>query len=138
MRGRNDRDGRGIEVESCALLVLCRAVCVRRETAQLSFRVRHSHVSREHTVALLRHEDGRELVACSLHLHPPGQVRKSYLEYLRPLREALEALAGVKKGLLQKECLLLGDFNVDPEQFRELSNSEFWRQCLVRSSSIRG
>ena len=40
-------------------------------------------------------------------------------------------------GRLQKECLLLGDFNVDPKQFRELSNSEFWRQCPVRSSLIR-
>ena len=36
-----------------------------------------------------------------------------------------------QEGRLQTPCLLLGDFNVDPEHFKELLGvSRFWDQCL--------
>eukprot|EP00435_Cladocopium_sp_Y103_P029711 s2911_g7.t1 len=138
IRGADDRDGRGIQVESCTALILPKAHCVRRENAVLQFRVRKGTVSRDHSIALV--EDGKEgkgqrLVVCSLHLHPPDMILQNgghYGQYLEPLRQAVESLAGVEDGLLQTPCLLLGDFNVSPEHFQQLTSAvDFWRQFHV-------
>ena len=79
---------------------------------------------------------GQRLVVCSLHLHPPEMIRKnagpSYEQYLKPLQQAVESLAGVEDDLLQTPCLLLGDFNISPEHFQQLTSAvDFWRQLLV-------
>lgn len=61
----------------------------------------------------------------------------TYEKYLDPLRRAIESLAGLNgtenEGVtLQTPCLLLGDFNLDPEHFERLTKGlPFWKQLLV-------
>lgn len=136
--GSNDFDGRGIEVESSTGLLLSaqhglRAVC--SETAWLRLPLRRGmEASREHVVVLAeRPEDGQQLVLCSVHLHVPAMLdahRQSYLKYLQPLRAAIEAVAGLTpSGALNRGCLLLGDFNIHPDDFRRRTESDpFWNQ----------
>ena len=136
VRGENDLDGRGIEVESCSALILQNAKLLRQEQAVLSFRPmgRGVTVSREHFVALVERPDSEQLVVCSVHLHVPDMIRKSglqYVDYLYPLRAALEAVAGQQGSTLQMPCLLLGDFNMDPAVFQQISIEDtFWKQCF--------
>ena len=94
-------------------------------------------MSRDHSIALVEH-DGQQLVVSSVHLHPPEMISKTmqYTKYLEPLERAVTSLAGVNKdGKLQSPCLLLGDFNIAPEQFRQMASmtSGFWGQLLVKS-----
>lgn len=136
IRGADDRDGRGIQVESCTALILPKARCVRSENAVLQFAMRMRTVSRDHSIALVEDGKGQRLVVCSLHLHPPEMIRNNrgprYKQYLEPLQQAVESLAGVEDGLLQTPCLLLGDFNVSPEHFQQLTSTvDFWRQFHV-------
>ncbi|CAE7365161.1 unnamed protein product [Symbiodinium pilosum] len=130
--GSNDFDGRGVEVESCSALILRNARCLHKESALLSFRsFRGATVSREHLVAHLEHSTGEQLVVCSVHLHVPAMIRKrlNYADYLLPLRHALENVAGQQT--LEIPCLLLGDFNLDPADFHQLSiDDAFWKQLL--------
>lgn len=116
-------------------LILPKARCVRSENAVLQFAMRMRTVSRDHSIALVEDGKGQRLVVCSLHLHPPEMIQKNrgrYKQYLEPLQQAVESLAGVEDGLLQTPCLLLGDFNVSPEHFQQLTSTvDFWRQLLV-------
>eukprot|EP00913_Durusdinium_trenchii_P017824 g16749.t1 len=150
LRGENDRDGRGVEVESCSALILHNAKCLRTESAILSapsLGRRTRRASRDHLVTLLERPAGREpaepaepaerLVVCSVHLHPPQMFLTkglTYEKYLDPLRRAIESLAGLNgtenEGVtLQTPCLLLGDFNLDPEHFERLTKGlPFWKQ----------
>ena len=79
-------------------------------------------------------------MVCSVHLHPPQMFLTkglTYEKYLDPLRRAIESLAGLNgtenEGVtLQTPCLLLGDFNLDPEHFERLTKGlPFWKQLLV-------
>jgi len=135
IHGEDDRDGRGIQVQSCTAIILPKARCLRKESAVLSFRLRRALVSRDHSIALVEH-DGQQLVVCSVHLHPPEMISKAmqYTKYLEPLEQAVTSLAGVNKdGKVQTPCLLLGDFNIAPEQFRQMTSmtSGFWGQFQV-------
>ena len=117
-------------------LILPKARCVRSENAVLQFAMRMRTVSRDHSIALVEDGKGQRLVVCSLHLHPPEMIRNNrgprYKQYLELLQQAVESLAGVEDGLLQTPCLLLGDFNVSPENFQQLTSTvDFWRQLLV-------
>ena len=75
-----------------------------------------------------------QVVMCSVHLHPPQMFRRrgiSYKEYLNPLQKAIESVAGVKDGTLQTPCLLLGDFNIEPKDFKKSTAAiPFWQQHL--------
>eukprot|EP00931_Biecheleriopsis_adriatica_P119828 TRINITY_DN95014_c0_g1_i1.p1 TRINITY_DN95014_c0_g1~~TRINITY_DN95014_c0_g1_i1.p1 ORF type:complete len:425 (+),score=94.51 TRINITY_DN95014_c0_g1_i1:55-1329(+) len=139
IHGSNDLDGRGIEVESTSGLLLPphKGVrCLRQEGASLVLRPRRSvKVAREHLAVLVeRPEDGQQLVLCSVHLHVPSMVeraRVTYLNYLKPLRAAVEAVAGVdsQTGQLSTPCMLLGDFNIDPDDFKKRTQADpFWNQ----------
>ncbi|CAE8606038.1 unnamed protein product [Polarella glacialis] len=138
IRGANDRDGRGVEVESVASLLLppnAGLRSVKQQGALLRFRPRAGvTVSRELQAVLVeRPEDGQRLVICSVHFHMPESLERArlkYVEYLRPLQKAVEAVAGLSKSKeLRTSCLLLGDFNVDPEDFRRRTQADaFWRQ----------
>ena len=136
VRGRNDLDGRGVQVESCSALILRNAECVCQQSAVLSFKPnRRVTVSREHFVVRVeRQNDGEQLVICSVHFHVPSMISRSRItlaDYLQPLRAALESVAGQgADGRLQVPCLLLGDFNMDPSMFKQLSHDDpFWKQC---------
>lgn len=135
VRGDDDRDGRGIQVESCSALLIHPDSGIRvlsQERALLQFPARRrGRVSREMVVALVEREsDGQRLVLCSVHIHPPQQVENAgadYIKYLRPLGQALQAAAGV--GPDQVPCLVLGDLNVSPEEFAQrTAGDDFWRQ----------
>lgn len=135
VRGRNDLDGRGVQVESCSALILRNAECVCQQSAVLSFKPnRRVTVSREHFVVRVeRQNDGEQLVICSVHFHVPSMISRSRItlaDYLQPLRAALESVAGQgADGRLQVPCLLLGDFNMDPSMFKQLSHDDpFWKQ----------
>ena len=140
LRGQNDLDGRGVQVESCSALILRNAECVCQQSAVLSFKPfgRRVTVSREHFVVRVeRPNDGEQLVICSVHLHVPSMISRSRItlaDYLQPLRDALESVAGKGgDGRLEVPCLLLGDFNMDPSMFNQLAHDDpFWKQCLGR------
>ena len=140
VRGQNDFDGRGMEVESCSALILRNVECLRQESATLSFKPRRGvTVSREHFAVLVERPDGEQLVLCSVHLHVADMIRQrmKLVEYLEPLRAALESAAGQRgDGLLRTPCVLLGDFNMDPAAFEELSTEDpFWKQCACQQWS---
>ncbi|CAJ1327808.1 unnamed protein product [Effrenium voratum] len=141
LRGQDDLDGRGVQVESCSALVLGNARLLCREQAVLSRPLfRRRRCSRDHTVALVERPDGQRLVVCSVHLHVPfwDMTCLPFKRYLQPLRRAVEAAAGVEEGRLQTPCLLLGDFNVDPEHFKELLGvSRFWDQFQIVTPGSR-
>ncbi|CAE7703677.1 hypothetical protein AK812_SmicGene39120 [Symbiodinium microadriaticum] len=136
LRGQNDLDGRGVQVESCSALILRNAECVCQQSAVLSFKPfgRRVTVSREHFVVRVeRPNDGEQLVICSVHLHVPSMISRSRItlaDYLQPLRDALESVAGKGgDGRLEVPCLLLGDFNMDPSMFNQLAHDDpFWQQ----------
>jgi len=105
-------------------------------------------VKRDHLVVLVeRPSDGRRAVFCSVHLHPPQQIeraRAKYLDYLTPLRTAIEKAAaggdsavehdsGSNPGSLGSiDCFLVGDFNVSPEEFRSRTqHCDFWSNAAA-------
>lgn len=126
-------------------MILARAKCLRKESAVLRFRAGgragRRTVSRDQSIALVE-KDGQQLVISSVHLHPPGMISgpsgPTYTEYLEPLRLAVESLAGLSPdGVLQTPCLLLGDYNIAPEQFQQMTSTvDFWKQLLTSSNSL--
>jgi len=152
LHGDNDRDGRGIEVESTSALLLHPDSGIRplrTEQALLQFSTRpRVTVQRDHTVVLVeRPFDGRRMVFCSVHLHPPQMIeraRTGYLKYLAPLRTAIERAAAGGDSAVERDsgstlgglggvgCFLVGDFNVSPEEFRSRTqHCDFWNKFNV-------
>lgn len=152
LHGDNDRDGRGVEVESTSALLLhpdsgIKPLCIERAMLQFSTRPR-VRVRRDHTVVLVERAcDGRRAVFCSVHLHPPQMIeraRVNYLHYLTPLRTAIENAANEGDsaaerdwgsdpgGLGSMDCFLVGDFNVAPEEFHARTrHCDFWNKFSV-------
>eukprot|EP00438_Fugacium_kawagutii_P024931 Skav213188 [mRNA] locus=scaffold2826:52602:53174:+ [translate_table: standard] len=137
MRDVPQRTGQKV-ISRCAAVILAGAKCLRKESALLRFRAGRRTVSRDQSIALVE-KDGQQLVISSVHLHPPGMISGgTYMEYLEPVRQAVESLAGLSPdGVLQTPCLLLGDYNVAPEQFQQMTSTmEFWKQLLTCSNFL--
>eukprot|EP00929_Paragymnodinium_shiwhaense_P076488 TRINITY_DN39335_c0_g1_i1.p1 TRINITY_DN39335_c0_g1~~TRINITY_DN39335_c0_g1_i1.p1 ORF type:complete len:473 (-),score=80.52 TRINITY_DN39335_c0_g1_i1:77-1495(-) len=143
LRGGDDRDGRGELVESASGLILNPErdlEVVFQTSAVLKLRLhRGKTASRDHLVALVRREsDGELLVFCSVHLHPKPMVRQAqvkYLDYLRPLRLAIQEAQAEGRRILGPEAdgefdiplFLTGDFNIDPDHFGDqTATDDFW------------
>lgn len=129
-------DGRGVEVDS-TVAVFVRAEgglrVLRREHAELSLtlprRASPVRIARDHVAALLEQSDGRLLLLCSVHLHPPdaaAQARVDYLIYIAPLKDMLlRILDGVQSRPVT--CAVVGDFNVSASGFAVLTSGDpFW------------
>lgn len=133
VQGDNDRDGRGMIVESASAALLPPDIReLRREVATVGFLIsRGKRVCRNFVVILLeRKSDGQQLVFSSIHLHPPSQMSSSYFEYLEPLKQAITTLSTPNlDGKLSIPVLLVGDFNVEPEEFVSMTDDdEVWQQ----------
>jgi len=137
IQGSPDRDGRGVRVDSATALLLKQGRGIRAvqsEHAQLTIPMRRGCLAtRDHVAVLVEREsDGQVAVFCSVHLHPPGQVERAgleYLDYLLPLRAAIGTAAEVSElgSRFHAPCFLVGDFNVDPEEFKARTQEDpFW------------
>lgn len=134
IKGKNDFDARGVEVDSTSALLLspkAGLTVMKQQSATLKVTSRGKEASRDHVVALVEHDDGASIVLCSAHLHPPNMVESSgskYTEYLKPLRDAVVSVAGMDAaGHLKVPCLIIGDFNIEPEDFKKRTSSDrFW------------
>lgn len=119
-------DGRGVGVDCTnGVLVHPRLTVLGEAHAELRLALKNGkHAVRDHVALLLEGEE--PLVLCSVHFHPPASIG-DYLAYIHPLKEAVVSLLSQSP---TATVALIGDFNVSPAGFAELTAQDaFWNSC---------